>query len=246
MFIVSTGAWTAPAGAQILNTLRGFDAKEMGWSGGLEGSVAVADGNTDYFEYEVNGAAQHQGAHNRWRFLARTMRRTAYGSEIAESRVGHVRHNYRLGSSRYATLSFLQGQYEPFKRIQQRYLVGAGAQMELFDRNLWQSVLGGSIMYENEELTDGGGQRSESARLSFFLSIFREVKDGFSVDVVGFYQPRADDFGDVRGNLTLGTRAFVVAQLYVFARYVVEYDSEPAPGVDDLDQSLRAGLGIKF
>ncbi len=245
LFIIAAGVWNAPAGAQILNTLRGFDENTKGWSGGVEGAIAVADGNTDYFESELGGAAQHQGEKNRWRLLGRLMRRTASGEEIARSRIGHIRHNYRM-SPRFSTLAFLQAQNEPFKRIEKRYLAGAGAQMDLLRRADWRSVLGGSIMYEDEELTDDNGITTSTARLSFFLSVFRDVKDGVDVDLVSFYQPRPDDFGDARASATLGIRADIVGSLYAFVRYVAEYDSRPAPGVDDLDQNLRAGLGIKF
>ena len=101
-------------------------------------------------------------------------------------------------------------------------------------------------MYENEELTDNNGIRTRDARFSFFLSVFRDVKEGVDVDFVGFYQPLADDFSDARANMTFGIRADIVGELYTFFRYVTEYDANPAPGVDDLDQNLRAGLGYKF
>ena len=238
-------SWAVPSSAQILNTLRGFDEKEMGWSGGVEGAIATASGNTDYFEFEVGGAVQHQGVKNRWRFLGRTMQRTASGNEIARSQFGHIRHNYRL-TPRFSTLAFLQGQYDPFKRIENRYLAGAGAQTDLLKDADWRSVLGASIMYENEELTDNNGITTSDARLSFFLSVFRDVKEGVDVDFVGFYQPLVDNLGDARASVTFGMRADIAGELYTFVRYVAEYDSEPAPGVDDLDQSLRAGLGYKF
>jgi hypothetical protein len=240
-----SSAFATPAHAQILNTLRGFDEKEMGWSGGIEGAIATASGNTEYFEFEVGGAIQHQGEKNRWRFLGRTMQRTASGNEIARSQIGHIRHNYRL-APRFSTLAFLQGQYEPFRRIQKRYLAGAGAQTDLHRSVDWNSVLGASIMYENEELTDNNGITTSDARLSFFLSVFRDVKEGVDVDFVGFYQPLVDNLGDARASVTFGMRADIVGELYTFVRYVAEYDSEPAPGVDDLDQNLRAGLGYKF
>ena len=49
------------AGAQIVNALRGFQEQELSWSGGVEGTIAAAEGNTDYFEYELSAAAQHGG-----------------------------------------------------------------------------------------------------------------------------------------------------------------------------------------
>jgi hypothetical protein len=59
------------AGAQIVNTLRGFEEQKLAWSGALEGSVAAADGNTDYFQYELGASVQHISERNRWRLLGR-------------------------------------------------------------------------------------------------------------------------------------------------------------------------------
>lgn len=233
------------ATSQIVNTLRGWDEQRMGWSGGTEGAVAVADGNTDYFEFELSAAVQHQTTANRWRFLGRLMRRTAYGTEIAESRMAHVRHNHRL-TRHFSTLAFLQGQYEPFKRIEQRYLAGAGLSIDLREATDWNSIAGAAVMYENEELTDNRGQTTDDVRLSFFASVFRDVKEGVDVDVIAFYQPRVDAPGDARATVAAGIRADIVGSLYAVIRYAAEYDSDPAPGVDGLDQNLRAGLGYKF
>ena len=235
----------SPASAQIVNTLRGFDDAEAGWSGGIETGVAMANGNTDYFEFQLDGAVQYQGASHRWRLLGRNQRRTAFGEEIAESRLLHLRHNYRL-TRWLASIAFLQGQYEPFKRIQTRLLAGAGARVDLAAGIRWHTAVGAAVMLEHEELTGPLAPVSDDVRFSFFATVFRDVTDGVDIDVVAFYQPRVDDVADCRADVAASLRVDIVGELYAFFRYNTAYDSRPAPGVDDLDQNLRGGLGYGF
>jgi hypothetical protein len=243
--VVAASPNATPASAQIVNTLRGFDDNEMGWSGGIECAVAIADGNTNYFELELLGSVQHQGDRNRWRLLGRSIRRTASGVEIAETQLAHLRHNYRLWS-RVSSIAFLQGQYDPFKRLASRFLAGAGARFDIATGVRWHTAAGAAVMLENEELTGDVQQTTNDMRGSFFLTLVRDVSEGVDIDLVGFYQPRLDDPSDARANVIAILRADVIAELYAFVRYVAEYDSAPPAGVEDLDQNLRAGLGYDF
>jgi hypothetical protein len=245
MCILLVAACASPLRAQIVNPLRGFDEAERGWAGGVESTIAIADGNTEYFEFELSGAVQHQSERNRWRLLGRYQRRTASGVEIAESRMTHLRHNYRL-LPWFSSLAFLQAQYEPFKRIETRLLAGAGARVDLFEGVMWHTAVGAAVMLENEELIDVAGRTTTDVRCSFFVSMFRDVKEGVDIDLVGFYQPRVDRPSDSRAVMVGSFRVDIVGDLYLVFRYNAEYDANPPAGVDNLDQNLRAGLGYDF
>lgn len=243
--LIAAMVWASPVSAQIVNTLRGFNDTDRNWSGGVESAIAIAEGNTKYFEFEISGAIQHQSERHRWRLLGRNMRRTASGVEIAESRMAHLRYNYRL-SKRLATITFIQAQYEPFKRIKTRTLAGAGTRVDLFEATEWHTAVGATVMLEGEELTDKANQTTTNVRFSFFVSIFRDVTEGVDVDIAGFYQPRADHLADARADLAASLRVDIVGTLYTVLRYGAEYDATPPMGVGDLDQSFRAGIGFDF
>jgi len=234
----------APAGAQILNTLRGFQAGENGWSGQVEGTAAVAAGNTEYLELELGAGVQFQTERHRWRLLGRTMRRTASGVETAESRSAHLRHNYRIRPW-LATVAFAQGQHDPFRRVQTRLLLGGGLRFDLLRRPVWQGALGATVMLEDEKLTDAPGFDT-TARGSFFLSLLRKGKTGLDVDVSGFFQPALDDPGDLRALLSASLGADLVGNLYFRFRYGLEVDTDPAPGVKETDHLVRSGLGVRL
>lgn len=251
--IALVAAFVGSAEAQIINTLRGFDDEDPGWSGELVGSIASAKGNTRYFEFSLDGRIQFQTERHRLRVLGLIMRRTALGVEIAEARMGHVRHNYRLWS-RLTTIAYIQSQYNPFIRIQSRVLIGGGGRVDVFRGNLWRTAVGVTYMYEEEVLTAAQGQHagvqsSQAAtkhRLSCFLTFYRVEKEGFDIDLWGFYQPAIEDFDDARASGAASIRVNVVGELYLFFNYMINFDSNPPPGVEDLDYMLRSGLGWKF
>ncbi|MEJ2719606.1 MAG: DUF481 domain-containing protein [bacterium] len=245
LFIAVNATFPVSASPQIVNTLRGFEDGEKGWSGDLEGTVAVADGNTNYFQFDLAAAVQHLGARNRWRLLGGLSRRTASGEEIAQNRLLHLRHNYRF-RARLASIAFIQGQYNPFKRIETRLLVGAGLRFDLTRREKWNAAVGGTVMYETEELTGQTGQFNYDYRYSFFLTVFRDVSEGVSLDISGFYQPLVDDPVDARALAAASVRTDVIGELYLVFAYRLEYDADPPAEVKRLDQNLRSGLGYDF
>jgi len=253
MSIASAAILVGSAEAQIVNTLRGFDEEDRGWSGGIAGGVAYAEGNTEYFEFEIDGRVQFQTDRNRFRAIGINMRRTALGVEIAEARVGHLRHNFKLWS-RLSTVAFVQGQYNPFLRIESRVLIGGGGRFEIFRGNLWRSAIGATVMHETEELTSQVGDdflpQSEMPttryRFNYFLTLYRVEKEGFDIDIWGFYQPLVDDLNDARTSAAASIRVDIVGGLFLFSSYVVKHDDSPPAGVKKLDYLLSSGLGWSF
>jgi hypothetical protein len=245
--VVSCLVSASPAKAQIVNALRGFDDQAMGWSGGVESTVAFAEGNTEYFEIELAGTIQHRSDRNRWRVLGRIMRRTAGPVEIAEDRLGHLRHNYRL-LPWLATIAFLQGQHNPFRRIESRILIGGGFRFDVIRAVSWNAAFGATYMYEKEELTGITLGQSEYTknRLSFFMSVFSAETELVQLDLTAFYQPVIADFSDARASALASMRIDITGGLYFLTRAGLQYDSRPPLGVEPTDVALRSGLGFAF
>ena len=235
----------APASARIVNTLRGFDDKERGWSGAVEGAVSSGMGNSEYLQIEIAAAMQYQNESHRWRLLGRNMRLTTSGKEQAENRMAHLRHNYRI-LPWLASVAFVQGQYSPFQRIETRVLIGAGGRFDVVREEKWSVAFGATCMREDEELTGGNDRFTTDYRFSFFTSVFRDVSKGVDIDVTGFYQPLPGDFSDARALAAVNLRSEITETLYLLFNYGLEYDSRPAAGVEESDQTLRSGFGYSF
>lgn len=245
-----------PAGsaAQIVNTLRGFEDQKMSWSGGLEGTVAAAEGNTDYLEYELAAAAQHMSERNRWRLLGRWMDRRSRGERVAKSRLLHLRHNWRF-TPEVASVAFVQATHNPDQRLETRLLIGAGARFDLIATREWKGAIGVATMYEDEEIAplpegaggtvpdDSGFEREH--RASVFLSLY-STATAVQTDLVAFWQPRWTDPSDARSFVAASFRVDVTGGLYFLFRYDLTWDTDPPATVGERDQGLRGGLGLEF
>jgi hypothetical protein len=241
-----------PVSAQIINTLRGFTNEEQGWSGGAIGAVAVAQGNTEYFELELDGKIQYQTPRHRVRAIGLFRRRTAEGTLVADARLGHLRHNYRI-RRRLSTVIFLQTSYDPFLRVESRTLAGGGLRFELRDTDTANVALGATIMYETDTIIaqesdpdDPAAGTNSRARFSFFLTWSRTPAEGVELDIWGFYQPVADDLDDARASGAASVRVDIAESVYMVMTYVIRYDANPPAGVRELDYTLRSGVGLTF
>ena len=232
------------AHAQIVNTLRAF-SDSLGWDAAVEGFLAVASGNSEYLEFDVDGAAQYRSERHRVRFLGEHTRREAEGNEIARNTLIHVRHNYVLWQ-RIATVAFGQVQRNPFRRVERRTLLGGGLRYDAVAGAKFSAALGATVMYETEELTDDDRGAVDRARMSYFASALGQPRSGVQVDVVAFYQPLVDDYNAVRAYAAAALRVDIVGGLYLAFAYDLVHDSDPPAGVEPTDQRFRSGLGWKL
>lgn len=239
-------ATAIPAHAQIINTLRGWEDSLPGWTGQLEGRLALASGNSEYLELSAGAALQWSSTRQRVRVLADETLRRANGEKIAESFLAHARHNYRLTDLVW-TLVFAQHQSSPFLRLKRRSLVGAGTRLDLVRAEKWDASLGLSAMIESEVITDEpGGESHVAGRGSFFLSAIGDVTDDLRVDVSAFYQPLLDEWSDSRAYVAAVARVDIVGGLDLLMRFDLLHDSDPPPDVEQTDLRLSTGLLLDF
>lgn len=241
--------WSAvarPVAGQIVNTLRGWEEPEPGWSGELETRFALSSGNADYLELSAGGAAQIVAGRHRVRALASETLRRASGEKVAEDFLVHARHNYAL-SAAFKTLLFAQNQVNPFRRLARRTLFGVGGRWDFVRAEAWDASLGASYMLELERLTDdpGGGTRTEH-RASYFLTAIGRVTETLRVDVSAFFQPLLDDYGDSRAYASASGRVDVVGGLDLLVALELLHDSDPPAGVEATDLTLSSGLVLEF
>ncbi|MFO7653750.1 MAG: DUF481 domain-containing protein [Candidatus Krumholzibacteriia bacterium] len=233
-----------PAHGQILNTLRGFADREPGWSGSATGYLAAAGGNSEYEEYGGALTVQWQGEHQRVRALGSGELRSSDDERTAENTTGHLRHNWFF-HRRLATVAFVQIQRNPFQRLEERLLAGGGLRFEVLSREQMRWFLGVTTMFEDEAIEDVAG-RERRHRMSSFVSLVYRAREGLSVDLTGFYQPRWSDFADARATAAAAVKVAVIGTLHLDVTASLQYDARPAPGVETTDWTVRNGLGVEF
>lgn len=236
----------SPAGGQIVNTLRGWDDPEPGWTGEIEGRFLVASGNSEYLELTAGGAVQLVAGPHRLRLLSGATIRRANDEDVARSFLAHARHNYRLGAVVH-TLLFIQHTYDPFRRIKRRSLVGAGTRLDVARAESWDASIGISYMVEGEQLTDDPEEAHEvEGRASLFLTMLGDATDHLELDVSAFFQPLLGDFADARAYVDADTRIDIIGGLDLVVGLGLQHDSRPPEGVDPTDIRLSTGLAFEF
>ncbi len=231
-----------PAGAQILNTLSGFDDM-AGWQGQASAFVRVSGGNTNVQDYFINAAGQWQGDHQRLRAIVGYDLSRNEGRDTSEDLTAHLRHNYRIRRW-VSTLAFGQYQRNPFQALRARVLVGGGLRFDLVSNEKRRFAIGISGMFESEKLTDA--TTSETMRLSTFLDFTRDLKQYLRFSIVGWFQPDISDFADTRASAIADLDIDLVGPLILVTGAVFKYDSRPPVGIEEIDWSLRTGLKLSF
>lgn len=229
--------------AQILNTLRGFDEDATGWSGGFGAFFSGTGGNTENVAIGGAGSIQWQGNANRWRLLLDGTRAESNRSATEEALATHLRHNLRL-SRRWASLAFVQHQYDRFQRVDSRFLAGAGVRWDFLRTEKLGASIGASPMLEMEK--NEGRSSLSRGRLSTFVTILGRVDERVHVDVTAFVQPAMDELQDIRAVSTTALRLEISEALSLVADLRVQYDTEPAADVEKTDWKTRTGLSIRL
>lgn len=233
-----------PAGAQILNTLRGFERGEPGWSGSAEASFSQTGGNTEVLALGVEAQLQYEWKRERWRIMGEQSYKSNQGRRTSDESIGHLRHNHRFRPW-LASLAFVQIQRNPFQRLQQRVLFGAGARFDLLRRKRWRASLGSAHMVEVERLEDRAGDETDH-RLSTFVTFDGQVSETLTLAFTSFVQPLWSDFGDLRALAIAETRVKLGGGFTYTVASEIRYDAEPPDGVDTTDWEVETGFGIAF
>jgi len=207
----------AGAQAAIVNSLRGFDRDEHGWSGSVDGSYGASGGNTQESTFMGSARLQWKGALHIGRLIGAGKRTTNSGKETARSTLAHLRHNYLL-SDRWATVAFLQLQENPFQRLDSRFLAGLGGRWQALKGTSTLIYLGATYMFEKERIQGEDGFE-KAQRLSSFVSLEVELREGVFVDFLAFYQPRWDDFADWRAYGEIRLEIELIGSLSLFTGY---------------------------
>jgi len=228
--------------AQILNTLRGWANPEEGLSLEMNGRLSYAKGNSNHLRFTARASAQFITGANRFLFMISNNLKSTDGEKSAEDFKIHLRHNYRL-TSLFSTLMFVQNQYNPYKRLKQRSLFGAGVRADIFRTSNCQGALGASLMLESIELTDDPEEGSSTdTRASFFVSLIWRPTEIVRVDLSGFYQPFITDFNDPLILMELNVLTYVSDALGITTSLEYSYDGDPPEDVEDTDIELSSGL----
>jgi len=238
------------AAAQIVNVQALFEEKaEPGPSGSVELSADWRTGSTALFSIRGALVGQWRAEPHTWLAVVRGEYSFANGERIVSRVLEHLRYRYRF-SEWLAAESFLQHEYDEFRRLQARGLLGAGPRFTLYGTEDLGLVLGAAAMLEYEQLRHDGepdaGARWMDLRVSSYALVRVKLMENVSLLETVYAQPRVARPSDIR---LLNETALAVtpnAHLTLSVGFTLTYDAAPPATVAPLDTQLRTTLGLKL
>lgn len=158
----------------------------------------------------------------------------------------HFRYNYILNDT-WVLESFVQAQFDEVLRIGFRGLAGGGARLKLIHKEKDQLNLGLSGMFEYEEEKDTTVVHRDF-RLTTYLSYEKEFSEHFTVSLISYYQPRADEFTDYRISSGLNFNLQFNERFGFNISASLVYDAQPVIDEDitKLTYSITNGISYRF
>lgn len=238
------------AAAQIVNVQALFTEEgEPGPSGTVELSGEWRTGSVALFSVRGALVGQWRAERHTWLGVVRGEYSFASGERITSRIMEHLRYRYRL-SELLSVESFLQHEYDEFRRLQLRGLLGVGPRFKVKDTEELGLVLGAALMLEHERLRRDGepdaGARWTDARVSSYVLTRVKLMENVSLLETLYAQPRVARPSDIR---LLNETALAVTpntQLTLRVGFTLIYDAAPPATVSPLDTHLTTTLSLKL
>lgn len=231
--------------AQIVNVLQQGRVAEDGWAGRLSLSATWKAGNTEVIDTSVGLGASYRAASHLVFVVARGRRGLQGDKTFIAQTFEHLRYRYTL-TDLISVESFVQHEFDEFRRINLRLLGGLGGRLSLHFGDNFSAALGLAYMLERELYRDvgrvGGPDGQTNQRGSSYLNLRWTPSKNMIFNNTVFVQPRLDNFRDVR---LMNEASVTVKGLSWFGlrlAFRLDYDSRPPAEVETLDTSLETTL----
>jgi len=223
--------------------------EKPGVSGAVSGALETKRGNTDKDNYAAAFQLQYD---SNTTYLIWGVVNGAYGesSGVADTNnlYGHLRYIENIRDNWLAYELFTQLEEDEFKKIKDRFLIGAGCRVRLLrPKAAWGGVfLGLGAMYEYVSYSTQSDSLERNMRFNSYLAYSLDFNTDSRFALSGYYQPKATDFSDYLLTLLGGLEVRVYKQLYIGLVAEYTHDSKPATGVKKDDYSQRTFFEFKF
>ncbi|NVI99661.1 DUF481 domain-containing protein [Myxococcus sp. AM009] len=245
-------AWlhATTAAAQIINVQGLFDENTgPGRSAAVDLGADWRTGSIDLFSLRGALVGQWRTENHTWMGVVRGEYAFAADEVIVSKVLEHVRYRYQF-TERLSGEAFLQHEFDEFRRIQFRALLGAGPRVKLLTDKKATLVVGLALMLEHERIRrdaepDAGTFRTDP-RLSSYILGRLELMENVALVQTLYAQPRVTNFADVR---LLNDTIFEVKpneRLTVSIGFNLAFDNSPPLAVPKLDTQLRTSVGIRL
>ncbi len=234
----------------ILNTERFQLAEVDGPHLTLNLSATGRRGNTELFVADASGIAGIQRERHWTRVIFGGSYLRADETSILNNRFVQLRYSW-IPNEQFQTFHFVQLQRNDNLKLRSRLLVGSGAQARVASGERRSLSLGTGAMLEWEELqadavAPGVSPDTRALRMANLAVYRHDLASGATILNILFFQPRIDDFGDLRVLNDLGITFPVTEQVRLTFTGEWRRDTRPPEALGRDDLIFRAGVSIDF
>jgi hypothetical protein len=251
--VIAAISFTASlARAQIVN-VQGALARppaEDGLIGTVEAKLNWREGNNPLFDVGGAGNVVVRRGSVLGLVLARGEYGTSRGLTLTRKSFEHVRARIEL-DHRWRWEAFAQHEYDQFRRLSLRALVGTGPAFQIVDTSAIAVLAGAAYLFEYDRLdhragTVDAGQRRTQHRSSVYVTGHEDLATGITIVETIYVQPRLDHPEDVRVLGELSVVSKLAAWLALKNSLTVAYDRSPPDSIKRYDTQLDIGVAVTF
>jgi hypothetical protein len=236
------------ATAQIVNvqTALATPPEADGIVGKLEVKADWRTGNNPLFDVGGGGSLLVKRGNLLGLVVARGGYGTSRGLTLTKRAFEHLRLRYTV-DCRWRWEAFAQHEYDAFRRIAIRALVGTGPALQIVASKPATVLLGAAYMFELEKLderagTIDSGARSTFHRASFYATGTHKIGEGVSITETFYVQPRLGSPSDVRVFAELAVVSKLSRRLALSDALIFAYDRTPPDEIERIDTQLVVSL----
>lgn len=216
---------------------------KQGTSGSVGAKVDGQSGNSNKLASEFTTLTMVRADLNE--YLAAGKYRYGESRHVKDTHEGNAHLRYARGFSAWsAGESFYQIEFNEFKKLKRRDLIGGGLRTVLSRQDANVLYLGTGLFYEHEDFEDVTDE--QTVRGNLYLSFVRSFNSHVSGTLIAYYQPSLNGFGDTRAQVDSGLQVKLVERLALTVEFDLQHDSQPAPGVKQTDTSYMMGLAYAY
>jgi putative salt-induced outer membrane protein YdiY len=254
LVVLVVGALAVPsvAAAQIVNVQSQIGDVPEGFSGQIDAVADWRTGNTDLVL--VAGTVTLRYKHDRSLVFATVKGEYGEvgdpGATFLKHTFEHLRYRYTL-TDRVTIEAFGQHEYDEFRRLQLRALLGLGGRFTLVTGAGFSVIVGVAYMLEHEELDEkmgaiDAGDSYTNHRASTYLLGSYKLNDKVTLSETVYAQPRLDDPSDLRLLNQTQLAVKLTDRLSFTTSFLLAHDSSPPDLLEGTDTSLQSGISFKF
>lgn len=214
-----------------------------GFVGKSSTTLSGQKGNTEKFGIGVSTLNIYRFTENEYLALGDYNVSETFGNSDTNNGRLHLRYTV-YPEDRFSLEIFGQTEFDQFKQIQNRDLIGANLRQRLSKDHKESFYAGYGTFFEYQIWNDD--RVFKVLRANLYLSYVKQFDDHWSIFSVMYLQPSWTAFSDFRLELQSGANAVITQRLSLTAQLSVETETKRAPGVKPTDLTYQSGLMLKY